>query len=136
MSRQIHTITAFQRHTERDRHSPDRSPRNTDGNIMLIRRKVGLVFQDPNDQLSVRPFRRYRLRPLHFGLKTQDLKVPFPKPSQASISAATKKIRTPSSIGERKRVAIASVLACEPEILYSTNRPLILIPNAEESSLK
>jgi len=91
-----------------------------DGDLKFIRKQVGLVFQDPNDQLFCPTvFEDIAFGPLNLGIPAQEVKKKVEKAlsdvmldySYASRSAHH------LSLGERKRVAMATVLAMEPAIL-------------------
>jgi cobalt/nickel transport system ATP-binding protein len=84
-----------------------------------IRRRVGLVFQDPDDQLFMPTVAQdVAFGPANFGVTGDQL--------AARVSAALKIVsmtehadRSPAHLsgGQRRRAALATVLACEPEIL-------------------
>lgn len=84
-----------------------------------IRRQVGIVFQDPDDQLFMPTVRDdVAFGPANLGLTGAEL--------EARVAAALEVVgmsefadRPPHhlSFGQRRRVAIATVLAMEPEIL-------------------
>ncbi len=84
-----------------------------------VRRRVGLVFQDPDDQLFLPTVREdVAFGPANLGLRGADL--------DARVAAALARVgmfehadRAPHhlSFGQRRRVAVATVLAMEPEIL-------------------
>ena len=84
-----------------------------------IRRKAQLVFQDPNDQLFMPVLQDdVAFGPLNFGTPRDDVQQVVAK-SLESVGLSGFEERNPHnlSLGERKRAAIATVLACEPEIL-------------------
>ncbi len=90
------------------------------GDLRQIRRQVGLVFQDPNDQL----FCPTVLEDVAFGplnLGVQEDEIPRRVEEALSDAGLNYSMRNRSShhlsLGERKRVAIATVLAMEPAIL-------------------
>ena len=84
-----------------------------------IRRRVGIVFQDPDDQLFMGTVRQdVAFGPANLGLKGAAL--------DARVMSALEMVgmadfadRPPHhlSFGQRRRVAVATVLAMEPEIL-------------------
>lgn len=91
----------------------------SDETIKMIRRKVGMVFQDPNDQLFCPTvFDDIAFGPLHFGIPKYEIKGLVAKSlSDVGLSGFEEKSSHHLSLGERKRVSIATVLACRPDIL-------------------
>jgi cobalt/nickel transport system ATP-binding protein len=88
-------------------------------NLKLIRRKVGLVFQNPDDQLfSPTVFDDVAFGPLNMGLQQQEV---HRRVAQALewVGLPGYERRSPHhlSLGERKRVALATVLSMSPELL-------------------
>jgi cobalt/nickel transport system ATP-binding protein len=88
-------------------------------NLTLIRRKVGVVFQDPNDQLFCPTvFDDVAFGPLHFGTPKDEIKSLVAKTlADIGLQGFEEKSGHHLSLGERKRVAIATVLACRPDII-------------------
>jgi cobalt/nickel transport system ATP-binding protein len=84
-----------------------------------VRRRVGIVFQDPDDQLFMPTVRDdVAFGPANLGLRGPEL--------DARVDAALRAVgmtdvadRPPHhlSFGQRRRVAVATVLAMEPEVL-------------------
>ena len=88
-------------------------------NLPLIRAKVGLVFQNPDDQLfSPTVFDDVAFGPLYMGLPEAEVQARVAKSlAQVGIADFGQRLSHHLSIGQKKRVAIATVLAMEPEIL-------------------
>ncbi|KPU62326.1 cobalt ABC transporter ATP-binding protein [Thermococcus sp. EP1] len=84
-----------------------------------VRKFVGIIFQDPNDQLfSPKVFDDVLFGPYNLGLRGKELKERAIEALMTVemldyINRETKEL----SFGEKKRVAIATVLAMDPEIL-------------------
>lgn len=91
----------------------------TDANLPEIRRRVGIVFQDPDDQLFMPTVRDdVAFGPANLGLTgaALDARVEAALTAVGIVGLAD---RPPHhlSFGQRRRVAIATVLAMEPDIL-------------------
>lgn len=88
-------------------------------NLGQIRAAVGLVFQDPDDQLfSPTVHEDVAFGPLYMGLPEQEIERRVASALEAvGMLQASDRIPHHLSNGEKKRVAIATVLAMDPEIL-------------------
>jgi cobalt transport protein ATP-binding subunit len=88
-------------------------------NLGLVRAQVGLVFQDPDDQLfSPTVFEDVAFGPLHMGLPEQEVRrLAASALEQMGMGDFAERVSHHLSIGEKKRVAIATVLSMSPEIL-------------------
>ena len=91
----------------------------TEENIHEIRRRTGLVFQDPDDQLFMPTVRQdVAFGPANFGVHGSDLDDRVQDALEA-VGMLDVIDRPPHhlSLGQRRRVAVATVLAMRPEIL-------------------
>jgi cobalt/nickel transport system ATP-binding protein len=91
----------------------------SDATVMEIRRRVGLVFQDPDDQLFMPTVRQdVAFGPANFGLAGGDLESRVDE-ALAAVGMGGVADRAPHHLsgGERRRVAIATVLAMRPQML-------------------
>ncbi|MCB1264388.1 MAG: ABC transporter ATP-binding protein [Mycobacterium sp.] len=87
--------------------------------LRQIRQKVGLVFQDPDDQLFMPTVAQdVAFGPANFGVRGEELRQRVAM-ALATVSLADQADRSPAhlSMGQRRRAALATVLACRPEIL-------------------
>ncbi|MET9137668.1 energy-coupling factor ABC transporter ATP-binding protein [Streptomyces parvulus] len=88
-------------------------------NMAEIRRRVGIVFQDPDDQLFMPTVREdVAFGPAAAGVKGPELEACVDRALDL-VGMGEFKDRPPHhlSFGQRRRVAVATVLAMEPEIL-------------------
>jgi len=107
-------------------------------NLPLIRAMVGLVFQNPDDQLfSPTVFDDVAFGPLHMGLPEDEVR--------ARVDAALDAVRMPGyrerlshhlSMGEKKRIAIATVLSMQPSLLVLDEPTAGLDPRARRTLIR
>jgi cobalt/nickel transport system ATP-binding protein len=90
-----------------------------DKNIREIRKKVGVVFQDPEDQLfSLNVFEDVAFGPVNMGFSEEEIGRRVKQALQkVGMRGYEKRSSHHLSIGEKKRIAIATVLSLDPEIL-------------------
>jgi cobalt/nickel transport system ATP-binding protein len=91
----------------------------TGANLLEVRRRVGIVFQDPDDQLFMPTVRDdVAFGPANLGLRGAELDERVVE-ALSAVGVADLAERAPHhlSFGQRRRVAIATVLAMRPEIL-------------------
>ncbi|MFO1022415.1 MAG: ABC transporter ATP-binding protein [Planctomycetales bacterium] len=88
-------------------------------NYRLIRRLVGFLFQDPDDQLFCPTvIEDVAFGPLNLGLDPSEVRDRVTTALQSvGLSGFEDRHTHQLSFGERKRVALAGILACHPEIL-------------------
>src|SRR3990170_7955272 len=91
----------------------------TRDNLSKIRRSIGIVFQDPDDQLFCPTvFDDVAFGPLNLGLSKDEIHLRV-KDALEMVGLVGFEGRTSFhlSFGERKRLALATVLSYQPEIL-------------------
>ncbi|HET8595050.1 MAG TPA: ABC transporter ATP-binding protein [Intrasporangium sp.] len=88
-------------------------------NLQEIRRRVGIVFQDPDDQLFMPTVHDdVAFGPANLGLRGAELESRVTRALE-QVGMADYANRPPHhlSFGQRRRVAVATVLAMDPEVL-------------------
>jgi len=91
----------------------------SDGNLKKIRSKVGMVFQDPDNQLFMPTvFEDVAFGPLNMGLPKHEVQKAVTEALQkVDMLDSMKRISHHLSFGEKRRISIATVLSMKPEIL-------------------
>ena len=107
----------------------------TKPNLPVIRAKVGLVFQNPDDQLfSPTVFEDVAFGPLHMGLAEQEVQARVARAlEQVGMSDYADRLSHHLSVGEKKRVSLATVLSMDPEILVLDEPSAGLDPRARRT---
>ncbi len=97
-----------------------------------IRAMVGLVFQNPDDQLfSPTVFEDVAFGPLHMGYPEVEVRQRVERAlSMVGMQAYTNRLSHHLSIGEKKRIAIATVLSMDPQLLVLDEPSAGLDPRA------
>jgi energy-coupling factor transporter ATP-binding protein EcfA2 len=91
----------------------------TAGNLPTIRRSVGLLFQDPDDQIFCPTvYEDVAFGPQQFGMSDADVRSAVQE-ALARVGLAGFDRRSPHHLsgGEKQRVCLAGVLACRPDVL-------------------
>ncbi|MBT9138805.1 MAG: Cobalt import ATP-binding protein CbiO [Syntrophomonadaceae bacterium] len=107
-------------------------------NIKGIRRSVGLVFQDPNDQLFMPTvFDDVAFGPLNMGYSEAEVRQCVAR-ALDWVGMTGYEPRSPHhlGVGEKKRIAIATVLAMTPEILVIDEPTANLDPGSKWSLIE
>lgn len=106
-----------------------------DGNLGPVRAAVGLVFQDPEDQLfSPTVFDDVAFGPIYQGLPIAQVRERVDGALRAvRMEDYVERVSHHLSVGEKKRIAIATVLAMNPEILVLDEPSAGLDPRARRS---
>ncbi len=104
-------------------------------NLPIIRALVGLVFQNPDDQLfSPTVFDDVAFGPLHMGLPEDEVYQRVEEALAAvQMSDFGDRLSHHLSMGQKKRVAIATVLAMRPQILILDEPSAGLDPRTRRS---
>ncbi|MGS2810608.1 energy-coupling factor ABC transporter ATP-binding protein [Nocardia sp. MW-W600-9] len=87
--------------------------------VRAIRQRVGVVFQDPDDQLFMPTVEQdVAFGPANFGVRGDALAEQV-REALAAVGMTDRAGRAPAhlSLGERRRAALATVLSCRPEVL-------------------
>jgi cobalt/nickel transport system ATP-binding protein len=84
-----------------------------------VRRRVGLLFQDPDDQLfATTVLEDIAFGPLNLGRSRAEARsIALDCLGRVGLPEAAERMPHHLSLGERKRVCLAGVLACSPSIL-------------------
>lgn len=104
-------------------------------NLARVRARVGLVFQSPEDQLfSPTVYDDVAYGPLYQGLPHEEVKRRVEEAlATVGMAGHTQRISHHLSAGEKKRIAIASVLSMQPEVLVLDEPTSGLDPRARRS---
>ncbi|MGB7873677.1 MAG: ABC transporter ATP-binding protein [Anaerolineales bacterium] len=104
-------------------------------NLPAIRAMVGLVFQSPDDQLfSPTVFEDVAFGPLHMGLPENEVRARVDEALEmVHMCDYRDRLSHHLSVGEKKRIAIATVLSMRPHILVLDEPSAGLDPRARRS---
>jgi cobalt/nickel transport system ATP-binding protein len=104
-------------------------------NLAEVRRKIGLVFQDSESQLFMPTvLEDVAFGPLNHGLSPEKAaERALAALEQVGMSAVAGKAPYHLSAGEKKRVAIAGILAVEPDILVLDEPTTFLDPPGQRA---
>jgi cobalt/nickel transport system ATP-binding protein len=109
-----------------------------EGDARALRARVGLVFQDPDDQLFMPTVREdVAFGPLNLGLSRAEASERVDE-ALAAVRMEHVAARAPHqlSLGQRRRVAIATVLAMRPSLLVLDEPSANLDPRARRELLE
>ena len=110
----------------------------TADNLAVVRGKVGVVFQNPDDQLfSPTVFEDVAFGPLHMGLSEAEVSGRVEEAlGKVHMGNYKDRLSHHLSVGEKKRIAIATVLSMHPEILVLDEPSAGLDPRARRSLIR
>jgi cobalt/nickel transport system ATP-binding protein len=109
-----------------------------DSTLRAVRRAVGLVFQNPDDQLfSPTVFDDVALGPIYQGYSEEEIRSRVQRALAAvHMEAYIGRMSHHLSVGEKKRIAIATVLSMDPEILVLDEPTAGLDPQARRNFIR
>jgi cobalt/nickel transport system ATP-binding protein len=109
-----------------------------DDTLRELRARVGIVFQDPDDQLFMPTVREdVAFGPLNMGLERSEVEGRVREALRAvRMEHAADRAPFQLSLGERKRVAIATVLAMRPRLLALDEPSANLDPRSRRELLE
>lgn len=110
----------------------------TDSTVREIRARVGLVFQDPDDQLFMTTvYDDVAFGPLNMGLARDETNERVHEALHAvGMADAASKPGTHLSFGQKKRVALATVLSMRPDVLVLDEPTSNLDPRARRHMIE
>lgn len=107
-------------------------------NLRELRRRIGFVFQNPDDQLFMQTiFDDIAFGPLNFGFSEEETEKRV-KNVLNIVGLAGYDSRKPHhlSLGEKKRAAIATILVLEPEVILFDEPSLALDPEGRTNLIR
>ena len=106
-------------------------------NLLEIRRRVGMVFQNPDNQLVTTIVEEdVGFGPENLGVPPAEIRVRVDAALQeVEMSAYAEKASHALSGGQKQRVAIAGLLAMQPEVLVLDEATAMLDPRGREEVL-
>jgi len=104
-------------------------------NIKSIRKDVGIVFQDPNDQLFLPTvFDDVAFGPLNLGMDRDHIRNKvIGTLKDLDLSGYERKNPSLLSLGEKKKLSLATVLVLEPQIIVLDEPTANLDPGSKKS---
>ncbi len=107
-------------------------------NLGKVRARVGLVFQNPDDQLfSPTVYEDVAFGPRYQGLSPAEVDQRVMEAlAVVNMSDYARRVSHHLSVGEKKRIAIATVLSMQPEVLVLDEPTAGLDPRARRSLIR
>jgi cobalt/nickel transport system ATP-binding protein len=107
-------------------------------NLFAVRRAVGLLFQDPDDQLFGATVREdVAFGPLNLGLDAEEVRRRVDSSlAVVGLSGVGERLPHHMSVGERKRACLAGVIACQPQLLALDEPTANLDPRARRQLMR
>jgi len=107
-------------------------------NLVKIRQKVAIVFQEPDDQLFMPTvFDDVAFGPANLGYSKQEIKEKVKKAlKQVAMEGWEERCSHHLSLGEKKKISIATVLSIDPEILILDEPTISLDPRGRREIIQ
>ncbi|WP_400251125.1 ATP-binding cassette domain-containing protein [Methanobrevibacter smithii] len=105
--------------------------------LLKVRQKVGIVFQDPNDQLFAPTVKEdIAFGPMNLGLSYDEVEKRV-EDALKMVGMENYEDKTPHHLsgGQQKRIAIAGIIAMKPELMILDERTAGLDPDGVEKVL-
>lgn len=107
------------------------------GELLKVRQKVGIVFQDPNDQLFAPTVKEdIAFGPMNLGLSYDEVEKRV-EDALKMVGMENYEDKTPHHLsgGQQKRIAIAGIIAMKPELMILDEPTAGLDPDGVEKVL-
>ena len=133
----LHHLNGILKPTLGNIYYEDKPLRYDSKSLLELRRRVGFVFQDPNDQLFAPTVKQdVAFGPLNLGLPVEQVKKSVDE-ALRTVGMAEFMEKPPHflSLGQKKRVALAGVLAMQPEVIIMDEPTSNLDPRATSEIL-
>jgi cobalt/nickel transport system ATP-binding protein len=110
----------------------------SEDNLRTVRAAVGIVFQNPDDQLfSPTVFEDVAFGPIYMGLPDDEVKRRVMSAlRQMGVAEYADRVSHHLSLGEKKRIAIATVLAMDPQVLVLDEPSAGLDPHSRRTLIQ
>ena len=133
----LHHLNGILKPTLGNIYYEDKPLRYDSKSLLELRRRVGFVFQDPNDQLFAPTVKQdVAFGPLNLGVPVEQVKKSVDE-ALRTVGMAEFMEKPPHflSLGQKKRVALAGVLAMQPEVIIMDEPTSNLDPRATSEIL-
>jgi len=133
----LHHLNVILKPTLGNIYYEDKPLRYDSKSLLELRRRVGFVFQDPNDQLFAPTVKQdVAFGPLNLGVPAEQVKKIVDEALRTvGMAEFTEKPPHFLSLGQKKRVALAGVLAMQPQVIIMDEPTSNLDPRATSEIL-
>ena len=109
-----------------------------EANVMEIRRRVGMVFQNPDNQIVANVVEEdVAFAPENLGVPTEEIRLRVDE-SLTAVGMEKYRLHAPHLLsgGQKQRIAIAGVLAMQPDVLVLDEVTAMLDPEGRKEVLE